>query len=76
MYPIIYPSLRNVSFFGLKPLSSSPEIKLLDILGIKNYGDDMKEEYNNYKMRAYAPILNKEQMIDYMPTRRYLIGNF
>jgi hypothetical protein len=76
IYPVIYPSLRNTTWFGLKPLSTSPEKKLLEVLGINNYHDDMKDEYNRHKLKMYEPIINKEQMIDYMRTRRYHIGNF
>jgi hypothetical protein len=76
MYPIIYPSLRNVSFFGLKPTTTSPEFRILDFMGIKHYAREMRQEYNERKLRMYEPIINKEQMIDYMPTRRYQIGKF
>lgn len=76
IYPIIYPSLQNVSFFGLKPMNSSPEMKLLDILGITHYGDEMKNEYNKHTMSKYDHIVNKGQMIDYIPTRLYFVGDF
>jgi hypothetical protein len=36
----------------------------------------LKDEYNRHKLKMYEPIINKEQMIDYMRTRRYHIGNF
>ena len=77
MYPVIYPSLRNKSmFYGMKPQKDNPEFKLLEVLGINHFGENMKNEYNNHKLKLFEPIINKEQMIDYMRTRRYHIGNF
>jgi hypothetical protein len=75
IFPVIYPSLRNQSlYFGSKPQDKSPEFKLLKLLGINHFGEEMKDEYNNHKLKLFEPIINKTQMIDFLPTRRYHIG--
>jgi hypothetical protein len=74
IYPCIYPSLRHKLYYGLKPQASSPEFELLKLLGINHFGENLKNDYNNYKLKLFEPIINKEQMISYMPTRPYHIG--
>lgn len=74
IYPSIYPSLRNKLYYGLKPQDKSPEFALLKLLGINHFGENLKNEYNNYKLKLFEPIINKEQMISYLPTRPYHIG--
>jgi hypothetical protein len=74
IYPSIYPSLRNKLYYGLKPQAKSPEFELLKLLGINHFGENLKNDYNNYKLKLFEPIINKEQMISYLPTRPYHIG--
>ena len=74
IYPSIYPSLRNKLYYGLKPQDKSPEFALLKLLGINHFGENLKNDYNNYKLKLFEPIINKEQMISYLPTRSYHIG--
>ena len=75
IFPTIYPSLRHKSlYYGLKPQANSPEFELLKRLGINHFGENLKNDYNSYKLKLYEPIMNKEQMIHYIPTRPYHIG--
>lgn len=75
IFPTIYPSLRHKSlYYGLKPQANSPEFELLKRLGINHFGENLKNDYNSYKLKLFEPIINKEQMIHYIPTRPYHIG--
>jgi hypothetical protein len=73
---IIYPDWDPNIFVGSKPTNISPDIKLVETLGISHTAHDFYADYQAYKWKKYDKIINKSNLNKTLFSRLYYLGQF
>jgi hypothetical protein len=73
---IIYPDWDPNIFVGSKPTKISPDIKLVETLGISHTAHDFYADYQSHKWKKYDKIANKSNLNKTLFSRLYYLGQF